>query len=84
MNKVNNLKPKKAPRKEDKKIVHANASELYKNYLEIYFNQYMTFSDAKKERCIINMITLFDFLKHIIIFCINTIKALKNLIKSLE
>ena len=82
MNNVNNLKSKKGPRKEDKKIVHANASELYKDYLEIYFNQCMTFSDAKKERCIINMITLFDFLKQIIIFCINTIKALKKFTKT--
>ena len=27
---------------------HDNASELYNDYLEIYFNQYMDFSDSKK------------------------------------
>ena len=31
-----------------KNTVYNNASELYNEYLEIYFNQYTTLSDAKK------------------------------------
>ena len=50
MNKFISLKPKKGPRKERKKILYGNASELYQDYLEICFNQYMPFSGAKKRK----------------------------------
>ena len=34
-----------------------NASELYNEYLEIYFDQYMGLSDAKKKR---NLVSKYD------------------------
>ena len=47
LNKFDSLNPRKG-RTLEKKTVYDNASELYNEYLEIYFNQYMTLSDAKK------------------------------------
>ena len=44
-----------------------NASELYNEYLEIYFDQYMGLSDAKKKEIwLVNMILQIYFLKLII------------------
>ena len=47
LSKFISLNPRKVRTKE-KKTVYNNVSELYNEYLEIYFNQYMTLSDAKK------------------------------------
>ena len=48
LNKFNNINPRK--RQKDKKATaYDNASELYNEYLEIYFTRYMTISDAKKK-----------------------------------
>ena len=47
LNKSNNMNPRKGPTKDKKMTEYDNASELYNEYLEIYFNQYMTLSDAK-------------------------------------
>ena len=33
-----------------KQILYNNALELFNEYLEIYFNQYMTLSDVKKTK----------------------------------
>ena len=41
------MNPRKGPTKDKKMTEYDNASELYNEYLEIYFNQYMTLSDAK-------------------------------------
>ena len=46
--KFHNLNPQKQSRKERKTNVDDNASELYKEYLEIQFGDYKTLSDAKK------------------------------------
>ena len=50
LNKFNSLNPQKGCTKEKTKAVYNNASELYNGYLEIYFNQYMTLSDATKRK----------------------------------
>ena len=39
--------------------MYNNASELYIEYVEIYFNQYKTLSDAKNESWVINIILSF-------------------------
>ena len=52
-----------------KATVYDNASELYNGYIQIYFNQYMTLSDAKKENWVINMILKNYFSKDMIIVC---------------
>ena len=55
--KSNSLNPYKEHTKQKKKTVYNNASELYNEYLEIYFHQYMALPDAKKkESWVINMI----------------------------
>ena len=57
LNKFNNINPRKGCTKDKKATVYDNASGLYNEYLEIYFNQYMTLSNAKKkESWVINMI----------------------------
>ena len=43
----------------EKKTVYKNASELYNEYVEIYFNQYKTLSVPKKESLVINIILRF-------------------------
>ena len=42
--------PQKSRTKNKKATVYNNSSELYNEYLEIYFNQYMTLSDAEKRK----------------------------------
>ena len=56
LNRFNTINPRKGCTKEKKVIVHGNASEIYNEYLEIYFNQYMTLSDAKRESWVINIL----------------------------
>ena len=46
----NTLNPRKERTKEKKPTVYYNASELYNEYLEIYFNQYNYLSDARKRK----------------------------------
>ena len=41
-----------------------NASELYNEYLQIYFDQYITLTGARKKIWVINIILLIYFLKH--------------------
>ena len=53
LNKFNNINPRKGQTKDKKTTVYDNFSELYNEYLGIYFNQYMTLSDAKKESWVI-------------------------------
>ena len=50
LNKFSNTKPWKGRTKDKKAIVYNNASEIYNDYLEIYFNQYMTRLDAKRRK----------------------------------
>ena len=45
----NNLNPRKGCTKEETTIYN-NVTELYNEYLEIYFDQYMTLPDAKKTK----------------------------------
>ena len=47
--KFHNLNPQKESTKEKKTTVHDNALELYNDYLEIYFDEYKTPSDARKK-----------------------------------
>ena len=49
-NKFNNLKPENRRTKDTKATVYDNTSELYNVYLEIYFDQYMSLSDAKERK----------------------------------
>ena len=49
LNKFNSINPWKEQTKDKKATVYDNALKLYNEYLEIYLNQYMTISDAKKE-----------------------------------
>ena len=49
LNKFNNLNPKKESTKEKKVTLYDNASELFNEYLEIYFNEYKALSDAQKK-----------------------------------
>ena len=44
----NNLNPQKESAKEKKVTVCDNASELYNEYLEIYFDEYKTLSGSHK------------------------------------
>ena len=48
LNKFDNINPQKGCRKEKKETMHEKASELYNEYLEIYFNQYMNLLHANK------------------------------------
>ena len=48
LKKFNNLKPRNAGTIEKKMNVYDNASELYIEILEIYFDEYKTFLDVKK------------------------------------
>ena len=41
-----------------------NTSELYNEYLEIYFDQYMTLLDTRGKKWILSIILLIYFLKH--------------------
>ena len=50
LNKFYYINPRKGRTKENKKPVYDKASELYNEYLEIFFNQYMTLSDANKRK----------------------------------
>ena len=52
-------------KKKKKNSLHDNALGLYNEFLEIYFDQYMALSDAKRKSWVINMILLIYFLKHI-------------------
>ena len=52
-----------------KNTVYNNASELYNEYLEIYFSQYTTLSDAKKGKLDDNYDPENLFLKDMIIVC---------------
>ena len=65
LNKFNNLNQRKENNKEEKRSVYNNASELYRDYLEIYFDEYKVFSNGKKSR-VINIILLIYLLKHVI------------------
>ena len=58
-----NLNPQKESAKE-KKVVVYNASELYNMYLEIYFNEYKTVSDAQKRKLSNKHNLLMYLLKH--------------------
>ena len=49
LKKFNNLNPRKGCTKEETTIYN-NVKELYNEYLEIYFDQYMTLPDAKKTK----------------------------------
>ena len=49
MNKFNKLNPQEENTKERKVSVYGNASEPYNEYLEIYFDQCMTLSNARKK-----------------------------------
>ena len=49
LNKLHILNPQKESTKEKEITVYDTASELYNEYLEIYFDGYKTLSDAKKE-----------------------------------
>ena len=48
LNKFSNLNPRKQRTKEKTATVYDTASELYNEYLEIYFDQYNALSDARK------------------------------------
>ena len=48
-NKVNNLNLWKGHTEDKKAAVHVNASEPYYEYLEMYYDQYMALSDARKK-----------------------------------
>ena len=48
LNKFNSLKPRKECKKEKKVTVPDIVSELYNEYIEIYFDQQMAFSDVRK------------------------------------
>ena len=50
LNTFNNLNPQNESTKEKKATVCDNASELQNEYLEIYFDEYKAFSDAKKRK----------------------------------
>ena len=49
LNKFNHLNPPKGSIKEKNATVYDNASEIYNEYLEIYFNEYKPLSDAQKK-----------------------------------
>ena len=66
LNKFHNLNHQKESTKEKKATVYDNALEPYKEYLEIYFYQYKTLSDAKKGLGK-NLTLLILFVKHIVI-----------------
>ena len=66
LNKFHNLNHQKESTKQKKATVYDNALEPYKEYLEIYFYQYKTLSDAKKELGK-NITLLILSLKHIVI-----------------
>ena len=59
-----NLNPQKESTKEKKVVVYGNASELYNVYLEIYFNEYKTVSDAQKRNLSNKYNLLMYLLKH--------------------
>ena len=48
LNKSNNINPRKRRKKDKKVTVYDHASELYNEYQEIYFDQYMALPDDKK------------------------------------
>ena len=50
LNKFNNLNPHKESTKEKKATVHENTSEIYNEYLEIYFNEYKALLDAQTKK----------------------------------
>ena len=50
LNKFNSLNPWKGCTKDKKATLYNNASELYNEYLENYYDQYMDLSDAKKRK----------------------------------
>ena len=45
--------------------MYDNALELYNGYQDIYFDEYKTLQNVKKENWVINLILLSYFLKHI-------------------
>ena len=69
LNKFNSINPWKEQTKDKKATVYDKALKLYNEYLEIYFNQYMTISDAKKEGWVTIMILKIYFLMNMIIVC---------------
>ena len=64
LNNFNNLNPQKESIKERNVSAYDNASELYNEYLQIYFDQYITLTGARKKIWVINIILLIYFLKH--------------------
>ena len=50
LNKSNNINPRKRRKKDKKVTVYDHASELYNEYQEIYFDQYMALPDDKKRK----------------------------------
>ena len=64
LNKFNSLKPRKGPIKDNILTVSDNASELFNEDLETYFDQYMDLSDAEKESWILDKILVSYILKY--------------------
>ena len=62
--------------------MHENASGIYNEYLEIYFNEYKALSDAQTKKLGENMILLIYFSKHI--FMISDLKMKSQLIQLQE
>ena len=57
LNKFNSLKLQKESTKEEKATVHDNASELYNDYLGIYFDEYNALPNALDNKY--NLVNLF-------------------------
>ena len=55
--------------------MYDKASEMYNVYLETYFDQYILFQIMRKERWVLNMIILINFLKHITMLAALKIKS---------
>ena len=55
------LKTKKKKSKKEKKTnIHVLSSELYNNFLEIYYDKYNELSDEKRSKIDLNMILKFN------------------------
>ena len=61
----NNFNPQKESTKEKNVTAYGHASELYNEYLEIYFDEHKALSDAQKS-LVINIILLIYFLRNLI------------------
>ena len=82
LDKSNKLMPQKEETKEKKTNVYNTASELYNDFLEIFFINTRLFQMLKTESWVINMVLLIFSLNHTIVM--SCLKVKNNLIQQTQ